>query len=165
MRNKEERNMNNLTQAVALVGIEYILQSMLQSTVSNCYSCTIFVLYFLLKSHICFIRLRVYSWNVLPYVCQLSYFLFAYFDSNYHFPMLSWNSAFKQVYLSISSLPLTFNRNDMDLKEAEDINKRQQEYTEALYKKDLHDPDNQNGVSLTQSQTSWNAKSSGPQEA
>ena len=37
------------------------------------------------------------------------------------------------------------DRNDMDLTEAEDI-KRQQEYTEELYKKDLHDPDNHNGV-------------------
>ena len=34
----------------------------------------------------------------------------------------------------------------MDLKEAEDIKKRQQEYTEELYKKDLHDPDNHDGV-------------------
>ena len=34
----------------------------------------------------------------------------------------------------------------MDLTEAEDINKRWQEYTEKLYKKDLHDPDNHNGV-------------------
>ena len=34
----------------------------------------------------------------------------------------------------------------MDLTEAEDIKKRWQEYTEALYKKDLHDPDNNNGV-------------------
>ena len=34
----------------------------------------------------------------------------------------------------------------MDLTEAEDTNNRWQEYTEALYKKDLHDPDNQNGV-------------------
>ena len=34
----------------------------------------------------------------------------------------------------------------MDLKEAEDIKKRWQEYTEELYKKDLHDPDYQNGV-------------------
>ena len=34
----------------------------------------------------------------------------------------------------------------MDLTEAEDIKKRQQEYTEELYKKDLHDPDNHNGV-------------------
>ena len=34
------------------------------------------------------------------------------------------------------------NRNDMDLTEAEDIKKRWQEYTEELYKKDLHDPDN-----------------------
>ena len=37
-------------------------------------------------------------------------------------------------------------RNGMDLTEAEDINKRWQEYTEELYKKDLHDPDNHNGV-------------------
>ena len=38
------------------------------------------------------------------------------------------------------------DRNDMDLTEAEDIKKRQQEYTEELYKKDLLDPDNQGGV-------------------
>ena len=34
----------------------------------------------------------------------------------------------------------------MDLTEAQDIKKRWQEYTEELYKKDLHDPDNHNGV-------------------
>ena len=34
----------------------------------------------------------------------------------------------------------------MDLREAEDIKKRRQEYTEELYKKDLHDPDNHSGV-------------------
>ena len=34
----------------------------------------------------------------------------------------------------------------MDLTEAEDIKKRWQEYTEELYRKDLHDPDNHNGV-------------------
>ena len=38
------------------------------------------------------------------------------------------------------------DRNGMDLTEAEDIKKRQQEYTEELYKKDLHDPHNYNGV-------------------
>ena len=38
------------------------------------------------------------------------------------------------------------DRNVMDLTEAEDIKKRWQEYTEELYKKDLHDPDNHNGV-------------------
>ena len=37
-------------------------------------------------------------------------------------------------------------RNGMDLTEAEDIKKRWQEYTKDLYKKDLHDPDNNNGV-------------------
>ena len=38
------------------------------------------------------------------------------------------------------------DRNDMDLTEAEDTKKRWQEYTEELYKKDLHDPDNHDGV-------------------
>ena len=38
------------------------------------------------------------------------------------------------------------DRNGMDLTEAEDIKKRWQEYTEELYKKDLHEPDNLNGV-------------------
>ena len=38
------------------------------------------------------------------------------------------------------------NRNGMDLTDAEDIKKRWQEYTEELYKKDLHDTDNHNGV-------------------
>ena len=38
------------------------------------------------------------------------------------------------------------DRNDLDLTEAEDIKKRWQEYTEELYKKDLHDQDNHNGV-------------------
>ena len=38
------------------------------------------------------------------------------------------------------------DRNSMDLTEGEDIKKRWQEYTEELYKKDLHDPDKHNGV-------------------
>ena len=38
------------------------------------------------------------------------------------------------------------DRNGMDVTEAEDIRKRWQEYTEELYKKDLHNPDNHNGV-------------------
>ena len=38
------------------------------------------------------------------------------------------------------------DRNGMDLTEAEDLKKRWQEYTEELYKKDLHDPDNHDGV-------------------
>ena len=37
-------------------------------------------------------------------------------------------------------------KENMDLKEAEDIKKRWQEYTEELYLKDLHDPDNHDGV-------------------
>ena len=38
------------------------------------------------------------------------------------------------------------DRDGMDLTEGEDIKKRWQEYTEGLYKKDLHDPDNHDGV-------------------
>ena len=38
------------------------------------------------------------------------------------------------------------DRNGMNLTEAEDIKKRWQEYPEELYKKDLHDPDNHDGV-------------------
>ena len=40
----------------------------------------------------------------------------------------------------------TMDRNGMDLTEAEEIKKRWQEYTEKLYKKYLHDPDNHDGV-------------------
>ena len=54
------------------------------------------------------------------------------------------------------------DRYGMDLTEAEDIKKRWQEYTEELYKSDLHDPDNHDGVITHLSQTFWNAKSSGP---
>ena len=38
------------------------------------------------------------------------------------------------------------DRNDMELTEAKDIKKRWQEYTEELYKTDIHDPDNHDGV-------------------
>ena len=53
------------------------------------------------------------------------------------------------------------DRNGMDLTKADDIKKRWQEYAE-LYKKDLHDPDNHNGVITNLEQTSWNVKSGGP---
>ena len=57
------------------------------------------------------------------------------------------------------------DRNGTDLTEAEDIKKRWREYTEELYKKDLHDPDNHDGVITHVDQTSWSVKSSRPQEA
>ena len=53
------------------------------------------------------------------------------------------------------------DRNGMDLTEAEDI-KRWQEYIEELYKKDLHDQDNQGGVITHLERDIWNVKSSGP---
>ena len=56
-------------------------------------------------------------------------------------------------------------RNFLDLTEAEGIKRRWQEYTEELYKKDLHDPDNKNCVITHLGQTSWNVKSTGPQKA
>ena len=52
-----------------------------------------------------------------------------------------------------AKMGLIKDRNGMDVTEAEDIKKRWQEYTEELYKKDLH-----HGVI----NTSWNVKSSGP---
>ena len=54
------------------------------------------------------------------------------------------------------------DKNGMNLTEAEDIKKRWQEYTEQLYKKDLHYSDNHNGVITHLEQTSWNEKSGGP---
>ena len=47
------------------------------------------------------------------------------------------------VLVHVSSIK---DRNGVDLTEAEDIRKRWQEYTEEQYKKDLHDPDNHDGV-------------------
>ena len=47
---------------------------------------------------------------------------------------------------SHAKMGLIKGRNDMDLTEAEDIKKGWQEYTEELYKKDLHDPDNQDDM-------------------
>ena len=57
------------------------------------------------------------------------------------------------------------DRNGMDLTEAEDIQKRWLEYTE-LYKKDLHDQDNHDGViTHLEPEHPWNVKLSGPQKA
>ena len=53
-------------------------------------------------------------------------------------------------------------RNGMDLKEAEDIKTRWQEYTEELYKKYLHDQDNYDGMIAHLEPESWNVKSNGP---
>ena len=51
-----------------------------------------------------------------------------------------------QKYKSSIGLYYIKDRNGRDLTETENIKKRWQEYTEELYKKDLHDPDNHNGV-------------------
>ena len=64
------------------------------------------------------------------------------------------NRKTKDVFKKIRDTKGTFhakmglikNRNGMDLTEAEHIKKRWQEYTEELYKKDLHNPDNHDGV-------------------
>ena len=57
---------------------------------------------------------------------------------------LEFLELFENVYsIKMGSIK---DRNGMDLTEAEDIKKRWQEYTEDLYKKDLYDPDNHNGV-------------------
>ena len=60
-----------------------------------------------------------------------------------------------------AKMGLIKDRNGMGLTEAEDVKKRWQEHTEKLYKKDLHDSDNHDGM-ITHPETSWNVKSSGP---
>ena len=55
-------------------------------------------------------------------------------------------------------------RNGQDITEAEDT-KRQQEYTEELYKRDLNDPDNHDSVITHLEQTYWSVKTSAPQQA
>ena len=54
------------------------------------------------------------------------------------------------------------NRNGMDLREAEDIKKRWQEYTEELYKKDLNDLNNHDGVVTHLEQDVLECEASGP---
>ena len=57
------------------------------------------------------------------------------------------------------------DRNGMDLTEAEDTKKRWQEYTEELYKKDLNQPDNYDGVITHLEPDILDVKASGPQKA
>ena len=52
----------------------------------------------------------------------------------------------ERLEISLRKLEIPRDRNGMDQTEAEDIKKRWQQYTEKLYKKDLHDPDNHDGV-------------------
>jgi len=56
------------------------------------------------------------------------------------------------------------DRNDRDLVDAEEIKKRWKQYTQELFKKDLNELDYYDGT-VTQSQTFWRVKSSGPWEA
>ena len=74
----------------------------------------------------------------------------------------------RDLFTKIGDTKETFHakeENGKDLTEAEEIKKRWQEYTEELYKKYLHDPDNHDDVITNLEQTSWNVKSSGPQKA
>ena len=65
----------------------------------------------------------------------------------------------------------TKDRNDMNLTEAEDIKKRWQEYTEELYKKDLHDPENHDGVithlepDILECEVKWALRNTTPNKA
>ena len=61
-----------------------------------------------------------------------------------------------------AKMGLIKDRNGRDLTEAEDIKKRWQEYTEDLYKKDLHNPDNNNGVITHLEPDTLEWESSGP---
>ena len=61
-----------------------------------------------------------------------------------------------------SKIGIINDRNTMDLTEAGDIKKRWQEYTEELYKKDLHNPDNHDDVITHLEPDILDVKSSGP---
>ena len=61
-----------------------------------------------------------------------------------------------------AKMGLIKDRNGMELTEAEDIKKMWQKYTEELYKKDLHDPDNHDGVITHLEKDILGVKSSGP---
>jgi len=61
---------------------------------------------------------------------------------NYHFVLIKYDVFEREIFYDV-----TINdRNSMDITEAEDINKRWQEYTEGLYKKDINEPGNHDGV-------------------
>ena len=72
----------------------------------------------------------------------------------------------RDLFMKIKDIKGTFHgklstikdRNCMDLTEAGDIKQRWQEYTEELYKKDLYDPDNYNGVITQLEPDIWNVK-------
>ena len=65
----------------------------------------------------------------------------------------------REYFMQMGSIK---DRNGMELTEAEDIKKRWQEYTEELYKKDLHNSDNHDGVITHLEPDIRNVKSSGP---
>ena len=63
------------------------------------------------------------------------------------FILVFWTLSFKPAFhSSLSKIGTIKDKNGVDITEAEDIKKRWQEYTEELYKKELHDPDNHDGV-------------------
>ena len=83
------------------------------------------------------------------------YMWFFFFSSScfclddFHWPITDffiWPCWVCYCVLLFLALPFDSYRNGRDLTEAEDIKKRWQEYTEEIYKKDLHDPDNNDGV-------------------
>ena len=71
----------------------------------------------------------------------------------------AWHAAIHGV---AKSRTLLSDWTELNWIEAEEIKKRWQEYTEELYKKDLNDPDNHNGVITHLEQTFWSVKCSGP---
>ena len=64
----------------------------------------------------------------------------------------------------LAKMDMVKDRNGRDLTETKDIKKRWQKYTEELYKKDLHDPENHHGVITHVEPDIWNVKSIRPYE-
>ena len=97
--------------------------------------------------------MEVFTWSVWLAYCQIKYI------------SLPCQKVKSLRYIFIHRVPVKLNLFQCLIGKgyrAEDIKKRWQEYTEELYKKDLHDPDNHDGVITDYSQTSWNVKASRP---
>ena len=99
-----------------------------------------------------FVKNSLFEWST-EFLYFYFFFIFNhnfFFFAHYHSRMGKTRDLFKKIRdtkgIFHANMGSTKDRNGMDLTEAEDIKKRWQKYTEELYEKDLHDPDNHAGV-------------------
>ena len=105
-----------------------------------------------------FISVDFYLLEIISEACQIFKLIFKNLDLVY-FYYLAHITPFTAFHEKMGEIK---DRNGMDLTEAENIKKRWQEYREELYKKDLNDPDNHDGVITHLEPDILDAKSCGP---